>query len=298
MNPGGLPPSQEKIESLVMTYIGACTARGAAAARTKEAYLFSIRAFCGWLGRDPRDAAPADIEAWRGALLAGGARHRTVMLRLSAIKTMYKAFCRAGFCAVSPAEYVKAPRPEASAVDGVMRRLVFPDQMIAVLGKVEDSPAGRRDRALLLVMYLLGLRVSEAAGLDWADFKGDTLTFRAKGGQERELALPEGLKTTLEGLRPSLDASGPVFRVEGARFSVRGIQKMVAVRLAAAGLAGRSPHCLRHSCATAAAIAGASPYAIQDQLGHASQKTTAVYTQVAGRFLEAPSLMVAKAVGI
>lgn len=297
MNQTTLPAVQSR-EDLVMAYIGMCTARGAASEHTKAAYKRAIERFCAWLGKNPADATPEDVERWRESMLAGGARHRSVMLRLSAIRTMYKALCRKGICQRSPAEYVKAPKPETSAVDGVMKKLVFPDQMIAVLVKVEDSPAGRRDRVLLLVLYLLGLRVSEVAGLDWTDFKGDTVTFRAKGGQDRELALPGGLKTLLEALRPSLDASGPVFRVDGARFSVRGIQKMVEVRLAAAGLAGRSPHCLRHSCATAAAIGGASPYAIQDQLGHASQKTTAIYTQVAGRFLEAPSLIVAKAVGI
>ncbi|MFA7662858.1 MAG: hypothetical protein WCX88_02985 [Patescibacteria group bacterium] len=45
-------------------------------------------------------------------------------------------------------------------------------------------------------------------------------------------------------------------------------------------------------------MGGSSPYAIQDQLGHASQRTTAIYTRVAGRFLEAPSLVIARAMGI
>jgi len=291
-------PAIQSREGLVMAYIGMCTARGAASEHTKAAYKRAIERFCAWLGKNPADATPEDVERWRESMLSGGARHRSVMLRLSAIRTMYKALCRKGICERSPAEYVKAPGPEVSAVDGVMKNLVFPDQMIVVLGKIEDSPAGRRDRALLVILYLLGLRVSEAAGLDWADFKGETVTFRAKGGQERELALPEGLKTLLEGLRPSLEAAGPVFMGDGGRFTVRGIQKMVESRMRAAGLLGRSPHCLRHSCATVAAIAGASPYAIQDQLGHASQKTTSIYTQVAGRFLEAPSRMVAKAIGI
>ena len=281
--------------------MGACTARGAASERTKLAYGYSIGRFLDWCagrGLEPVDAQRRDIEDWRAELLGTGESAGTVMLRLSAIRTLFKALCRAGMCQANPAEYVKSPRPETAPVDAVMRKIVFPDQMVVVLGKLGDDYRGRRDRVILLAMYLLGLRVSEAAGLTWGDWTGDTIKFRAKGGQERELSVPEALKAALAGLREAAGGAwapgGPMF----AGLGVRGVQKMVGVRLAAAGLAGRSPHALRHSCATTAAIGGASPFAIQDQLGHASQRTTGIYTRVAGRFLEAPSLVVARAMGI
>jgi integrase len=174
-----------------------------------------------------------------------------------------------------------------------MSKIVFPDQMMVVLGKLGDDYRGRRDRVILLAMYLLGLRVSEVAGLAWEDWTGDTIKFRAKGSQARELSVPAALKEGLAALRMA-ESAGPMF----LGLTVRGIQKMVAARLVDAGMAERSPHALRHSCATAAAIGESSPYAIQDQLGHASQRTTAIYTRVAGRFLEAPSLVVARAMGI
>lgn len=288
-------------EDALWEYVGACTARGAASARTKLAYGAAIRLFLDWCrGRtlDPRVAARRDIEDWRADRLAAGDAAGTVMLRLSAVRTLFKALCRAGKCVGNPAEYVKSPKPAELPVDAVMRKIVFPDQMVVVLGKLAADPRGARDRAILLTLYLLGLRVSEAAGLDWADWRGDTLTFRAKGGQARELSVPEALKAALVGLRGDMVEPGPMFMGDGGRFTVRGLQKMVAARLAAAGLARRSPHALRHSCATAAAIGGSSPFAIQDQLGHASQRTTAIYTRVAGRFLEAPSLVIARAMGI
>jgi site-specific recombinase XerC len=234
-------------------------------------------------------------------MLSAGAAAGSVMLRMSAVRTLYRALCRAGKCEKNPAEYVKSPKAEIAPVDAVMAQVVFPDQMVICLGKIADDYRGRRDRALLLVMYLLGLRVSEAAGLDWSDWKGDTLTFRAKGGLARELSVPEALKVALAALKeagPGVAGTGPMVMGDGGRFTVRAIQAMVSVRLQAAGMAGRSPHALRHSCATAAAIGGSSPFAIQDQLGHASQRTTAIYTRVAGRFLEAPSLVVSRAMGI
>lgn len=282
-------------------YVGACTARGAASERTRLAYGAAIGLFLDWCrgrGLDPRMAQARDIEDWRAALLAGGASAGTVMLRLSAVVTLFKALLRAGQCDSNPAAYVKSPKRVEAAVDAVMRKIVFPDQMVVVLGKLGDDSRGRRDRGILLTLYLLGLRVSEAAGLDWADWGGDTLRFRAKGGLARELSVPLALKEALARLRGGLAEPGPMFLGDGGRLTVRGLQKMVGARLAAAGLTRRSPHCLRHSCATAAAIGGSSPFAIQDQLGHASQRTTGIYTRVAGRFLEAPSLVVARAMGI
>jgi len=289
------------ISGAMWDYVGACTARGAASARTRAAYGAGIARFLEWCrvrGLEAREARERDIEDWRAQLLGAGESAGTVMLRLSAVRTLYKALIRAGQCAKNPAEFVKSPRPAAAPVDMVMKKMVFPDQMMIVLGKLGADYRGRRDRAVLLVLYLLGLRVSEAAGLDWGDWKGETLAFRGKGAQARDLAVPDGLKLALAGLRGAGLVGGPMFLGPVGRFTVRGIQKMVAARLAAAGLGGRSPHALRHSCATAAAIAGSSPFAIQDQLGHASQRTTAIYTRVAGRFMEAPSAAVARAMGI
>ncbi len=255
-------------------------------------------AWCGGRGLDPIEAQRRDIEDWRAELNAAGAAPGTVQLRLSAVRTLYKALARAGRPGDNPAEYVKSPKPKEATVDAVMRKIVFPDQMLIVLAGLGADLRGDRDRAILLTLYVLGLRVSEAAGLDWADWGGDTLAFRAKGGLARELSVPEGLKAVYAKLRGCGTEPGPMFLGEGGRFTVRGIQKMVEARLRAGGLEGRSPHALRHSCATAAAIAGSSPFAIQDQLGHASQRTTAIYTRVAGRFLEAPSLAVARGLGI
>lgn len=282
-------------------YIGACTARGSASQRTKEAYGASINLYLAWCresGLDPLAAREADIENWRGQLLAAGASASTTSLRLSAVRTLYKALRRAGRCDRNPAEFVKSPRPAAAAVDRVMKKIVFPDQMVVVLGKIDASPRGNRDRVILLALYLLGLRVSEVAGLNWEDWRGGTLTFTAKGQQARELALPAALKASMEALKGPNVRLGPMFSGDGGRLTIRAIQKMVEARLRAAGLGHHTPHGLRHSCATAAAINGSSPFAIQDQLGHASQRTTAIYTRVAGRFLEAPSLAIARAMGI
>ena len=244
-----------------------------------------------------------DIEDWRAAQAAGGAAPGSVMLRLSAIKTLYKALCRAGKCEKNPAEFVKSPKPAEMPVEAAMRKHIPFEAMRGVMAAIADDARGRRDLAAILVMYVMGLRVSEAVGLDWEAWGGDTLGFTAKGGQARELTVPEGLKTALARCKADGLGTGPMFLGAGWRLTVRGMQKMVHARLAAGGLGaagrgGRSPHALRHSCGNNGAIEGCSPYAIQDQLGHASQRTTGIYTRVAARFLEAPSIAIDKGMGI
>lgn len=284
----------------------ACTARGAASPRTRTAYEAALKRFLAWCAGAGVAAAAAcrqDIERYRAAELAAGAAPGTVMLRLSAVRTLYKALVRAGRRQDNPAEHVKSPRQAAAAVDRVMRKFIPAEQMREVLGQLGETARGLRDRAILLTMYLMGLRVSEVAGLDWEDFRGDTLAFRAKGAQARELSVPPGLKATFAKLREATGCGGPMFIGEAGRMSVRGIQKMVGVRLAAAGRApagrgGSSPHAFRHTCGAAAAVNGASIYAIQDQFGHADLRSTSIYTKAAGRMMEAPSLAVEKALGI
>lgn len=285
----------------LMDYIGSCTARGVASPKTKAAYFAGIEKYLMWCAKaavDPRLASRMDVERWRRVMVDLNLSPRTIMVRLAAVRTLYKALMRAGIRADNPSADVKPPKIKTPAIEVVMANLVFPEQMIVVLAKLADDSRGRRDRVVLLILYLLGLRLAEAAGLSWRDYKDDLLAFLSKGGQERKLAVPAALKAALEELKVDASAEPIFLNAGGGRLSIRGIQKMITARLKAAGIHGRSPHSLRHSCATAAAMAGVSPYAIQDQLGHASQRTTSIYTRAAGRLMDAPSGAVARALGI
>lgn len=289
------------LNDALMEYIGACTARGAASENTKAAYQAGILVLLAWCrerGHDVRDMGRNLVEQWRGDMMQAGASPATVMQRLAAARTLFKAMQRAGVRSDNPAEYVKSPRPEETTIERVMRKIVLPDQMAAVLAGLGVDYRAIRDRALLMAMYVLGLRVSEVVGLDWEHLEGETLTFVAKGRQTRSLTVPKGLKEAFDRLKAADGATGgPIFQVNGARISVRGVQKMVARRMALVGRSGYNAHAFRHCCASVAAISGANPYAIQDQLGHASQRTTSIYTRVAGRYHDAPSMVISKAMG-
>jgi integrase/recombinase XerC len=145
--------------------------------------------------------------------------------------------------------------------------------------------AGRRDRAVLEVLYGAGVRVAELAGLDVGDvdLREGSVRVLGKGGKER--IVPIGAKA-VEALHAYLGEraadEGALFRnPRGRRLTVRSLHRIVRARARAAGLPGRvTPHTLRHSFATHLLDAGADLRLIQELLGHARLTTTQRYTHV------------------
>jgi integrase/recombinase XerD len=160
---------------------------------------------------------------------------------------------------------------------------------------------GRRDRAILEVLYGAGVRISELVALDVDDVDLDepSILVRAgKGNKARRLPLGRAARRALEAYlsltRPELAVRGTASKARGAlilnarggRLSRQGCWKILKGYARAAGLADRvSPHTLRHSFATHMLDAGADIRAVQELLGHASVATTQVYTLVSDRRL-------------
>jgi integrase/recombinase XerD len=143
----------------------------------------------------------------------------------------------------------------------------------------------KRDRVLLEVLYAGGLRVSEVAGLAWADAltrdKGQVqLSITGKGGLVRQVLLPEPVSRALLALRGDAGANDAVFagRKTGAQLGERAILGLVKRAAARAGLeAPISPHWLRHAHASHAIDRGATLPEVQSTLGHGNIATTSGY---------------------
>jgi integrase/recombinase XerC len=152
---------------------------------------------------------------------------------------------------------------------------------------VEDSAAGRRDRALLELLYASGLRVAECCGLDLEDLdrRHGTVRVLGKGGKERVVPVGDAALAALDDYleRERLGAKGgPLFRnPRGGRLSTRSARNVVRRRARAAGIARRvTPHTLRHTFATHLLGEGADLRLIQELLGHSRLSTTQRYTHV------------------
>ena len=151
----------------------------------------------------------------------------------------------------------------------------------------------RRDRALLAVMYATGCRVSEVIDLKFTDVNLDERYARCtgKGNKQRMVSLNpvavEAINRYLNMERPDMvgdavDDAGYLFvSRSGRRLQREAVWELIRRYAARAGCGPDvSPHTLRHSFATHLLARGADIRALQEMLGHASIRTTQVYTHV------------------
>ena len=159
-----------------------------------------------------------------------------------------------------------------------------------------STDLGKRDRAILEILYGAGLRVSELVGLDLSaiDFTGKLL--RVTGKRRKQRIVPFGdpalhaLSEYLLYARPNFIAQAPIseraaptvfLNYQGTRITTRSVGRMVDKYIKqCADVHDISPHSLRHSFATHLLDSGADLRDIQELLGHARLTTTQVYTHV------------------
>jgi site-specific recombinase XerD len=153
----------------------------------------------------------------------------------------------------------------------------------------DASPVGRRDAALLAVLYGGGLRRAEVVGLDVADYKAETGVLRVrdgKGRKERIAYATDGTKAALEAwLEVRGTEEGPLFwpadgrgrPLLNRRMTDQAILLMLRRRAAQGKVAAFTPHDLRRSFISDLLDAGADMVTVQKLAGHANVQTTARY---------------------
>lgn len=197
------------------------------------------------------------------------------------------------------AEPGTAPRLRGPRIKKGLPRPVTPDEAVGLTEMVQGTAVsdwtGRRDAAVLLLMYGAGLRIAEALSLTADDLPlGETLVVTGKGNKQRVVPLiplvRDGVAAYARACPYPLQKGTPLFRgARGGPLSQGMVQKAMARARKALGLpATATPHALRHSFATHLLGSGADLRSLQELLGHASLGSTQIYTKVdAARMLEA-----------
>ncbi|MFM7107487.1 MAG: site-specific tyrosine recombinase [Planctomycetaceae bacterium] len=263
-------------------------------ANTQAAYRRDLRDFAAWLGGRP--AASIDVRGlgdYFAHLAKKGLARASIARQAAALRTFYAFLQLEGVVAESPAELV-APGRRDDAIPGTLS----PDQVDRLLDAPERRTAsGRRDRALLELLYATGCRASEVSALRLADvhLAENFCTCRGKGNKERVVPLGRraiaAVREWIDGPRREFAAragGAPAWALlssRGNRLSRMRIWEIVRAHAAAAGIPPDvGPHTLRHSFATHLVAGGVNLRHVQEMLGHASIATTQRYTHVdAGR---------------
>src|SRR5215216_4140516 len=235
-----------------------------------------------------KDIDHITIREWLSELHDAQKKKSSIARKLAALRTFFQFLIREGAVEANPAKLVSTPRlekklPNHLSVEDAVRFIETPD---------ETTDLGKRDRAILELLYGTGVRVSELVKLNLSDidFKGKQA--RVTGKRRKERIVPFGdpaLHALLHYLSvrnvflqnaplAERDTQALFLNYQGTRITTRSVGRMVDKYITiCAGIHNISPHSLRHSFATHLLDSGADLRDIQELLGHARLSTTQIY---------------------
>ncbi|PIZ33055.1 MAG: recombinase XerC [Alphaproteobacteria bacterium CG_4_10_14_0_8_um_filter_37_21] len=185
----------------------------------------------------------------------------------------------------SPFDVMRAPKTPKTLPRPLSQEQIF--DVIENIAQLSDEPwVGYRDKAFFMLIYSVGLRISEALQLNQGCLISHVILIKGKGGKQRSVPLMETVKTALNNylnICPyAKDNNAPLFYgVKGGRFAVNTAERQLQRYREIANLPeSATPHALRHSCATHLIESSDDLRAVQELLGHASLSTTQIYTQI------------------
>jgi integrase/recombinase XerC len=280
-----------ELRALAAAWLDELRAARGASPHTLRAYegdLESLLLFLDARGiTDPHAVSARVLRSFLARLDEQGLARSSIQRRLSAVRTFFKHLVKNGRARAHPADGLRSararrPLPKALTIEEVARLIESPDPALA---------RGRRDRALLELIYSGGTRAAETVGLDRADLDLERGVARVRGKGKKERLAPLGshavaaLRAYLaDPARPraTAAAAGAVFlNPRGGRLSTRALGRILHQACLRSGLTrAASPHTLRHSFATHLLDRGADLRAVQELLGHAHLVTTQIYTHV------------------
>jgi integrase/recombinase XerD len=258
---------------------------------THEAYRRDLARYLTYLkktGTTATRAAPQDIRAYLSELKGRGLSPKSYTRSLVAIRGFYRYLLTNGKIKSSPCSSIELPRTQKH----LPRVLSLKEVDLLLDGPKVDTTKGKRDKAMLEVLYATGLRVTELVGLRLNEVNMQTgcLTVLGKGGKQRIVPLGETsilwLKRYMEGARAALlkgrDCKDLFVTARGKKMTRENFWHIIKKWAVRAGIEKNKikPHIIRHSFATHLVERGADLRVIQEMLGHADISTTQIYTHV------------------
>lgn len=256
---------------------------------TRLAYMADVEKLAAWLseaGIEVTEVTPDILHEFVFALHDLGISLRTQARVVSGVRSFYRYLLIEGILDSDPSEQLEGPKLGRHLPD-----VLTVDEVKAMFNAIDYSARyGRRNRAIIEVLYGSGLRVSELCELQTRRVSLDDgyLIVEGKGSKERMVPMSE---LAVEQIRLYLDErwrrgdkvnrgeEDYLFISRNGRHLTRVMVFYVVRELAeAAGIVKTiSPHSLRHSFATHLLEGGANLRAIQQMLGHESIATTEIY---------------------
>jgi site-specific recombinase XerD len=247
-------------------------------------YLHHLNHLFRFLKVEPKAVATltaAQLRSYVASLQERDLADRSVSSAVQAIKAFFCFLLDEGYINQNPADRLPTPK--------VGRRLpkTLTVEQVRDLFRAMDgtSRVDRRNRVLLHLCYVAGLRIGEAVSLRLSnlDLHEGTLRVVGKGNKERRIYLKSYMVELLEEYIEEHEATDYLFPgAGGGHITISTVYKQLPRYVKKAGIKKRvTPHMLRHSVAVHYLLGGAPITFVQQFLGHENLATTGIYTQLA-----------------
>ncbi len=232
----------------------------------------------------PIDIKHTYVRAWIVSLMQEGKTVKSINRKLSCLKSFFKFLLKRGNISLNPMSKIISPKQgkrlpsyiDQKAMETLFERLEG--------GKGYESV---RDRLIIELLYLTGIRRAELIGLKKEDLDLEQGLIKVKGKGKKQRLIPivgglgENLKNYLRILEENFENGEPYLflTTRGKKLYPKLVYLIVKNNLSlVSSIEQKSPHVLRHSFATHLSNNGAELNAIKELLGHSNLSATQIYT--------------------
>ncbi len=235
---------------------------------------------------DVRKVGTDDIERYLSSLKNRGMAYSSISRTIASLKKFFTYCLRKGIINSDPTEPVETP-----PVQRKLPNTLTSEQVVKLL-EAPDSSAlkGKRDRAMLEVMYACGAKVSELISLKVSDVSLKTEVISLSGGSKRRTvplgrpaidALSDYLKNARNELMGDKESDVLFLNFHGQPLSRQGFWKIIKSYISKEGIKGNiTAQTLRHCFALHLLENGADARSVSEMLGYSDVSSTKIYTDV------------------
>ena len=280
-----------KKDHLIESFLDSLYIEKGLSQNTVQSYKNDISSFAAWVEKYPNiplaKTTKSNINQYIAHLFKSGLKSSSVNRKISTIKSFFIFLLKKKHILLSPVEDIDMVRQEKYLPVSMSETEVE----LLLKSPSLDSFIGRRDRAMIEMLYATGMRISELINLKITDVDCNRLVAKVMGKGSKERLIPYGeiaadhLNIYLQD-RKDINSNEIFLSNRGKKITRGAFWNRIKLYLRKENLKESiSPHTLRHAFATHLLNRGADLRSVQILLGHSDLSTTQIYTHIAKKRL-------------
>lgn len=276
-----------KKDHLIESFLDSLYIEKGLSQNTVQSYKNDITSFAKWVEKSINisllQVSKTNVDRYVAYLFKNGLKSSSVNRKISTIKSFFIFLLKKKHISLSPIQDIDMVKQEKYLPVSMSEKEVE----VLLKSPSLDSFIGRRDRAMIEMLYATGMRISELINLKITDIDSNRLVVKVMGKGSKERLIPYGeiasdfLNAYLED-RKEIKSNEIFLSNRGKKITRGAFWNRIKLYLKKENLKESiSPHTLRHAFATHLLNRGADLRSVQILLGHSDLSTTQIYTHIA-----------------